>query len=135
MSIIYSNRVLTKDESSVKQLLAEMIDSVVSNCSMDEEKYYMVKLMCSELIVNAVFHGNDGYSIDKKVCVEMKLADKVLTVMVEDDGKGFDHQHIGSGPKDIYSESGRGLQLIKALCDEVYFNEVGNQITVKKTIG
>jgi len=53
----------------------------------------------------------------------------VLELCIEDSGKGFDYQEIMSKEAPGEGYCGRGLPLIKGICEDFYYNKQGNSVT------
>jgi serine/threonine-protein kinase RsbW len=60
-----------------------------------------------------------------------------VSIVVKDEGKGFDIHHVPdpTAPENIGSVHGRGVHLIRALMDEVRFEEGGAVIHMRKSAG
>lgn len=112
----------------------------------------------SELFSNALDHGilgldsqlkktADGftrYYIEKQARLEELTNGKIsiniqhkpegqggeLTIMFEDTGKGFDYKADMVMLEDNKGHSGRGIQLLRSMCDEVRFDGKGNVVKV-----
>lgn len=108
--------------------------------SIANEDRYELKLIFSELLFNALIHGNKEDS-NKHVtfCVEI-LPKNIIFSSVQDEGKGFDYKKIlkqcstVATDNDIFSETGRGIKLVSKLTDKLSFNSIGNQIKFYKRI-
>jgi serine/threonine-protein kinase RsbW len=94
-----------------------------------------VELALREALDNAVVHGNQE---DSKTKVHIRCRcwpGKEISIVVTDQGKGFDFEKIaGSGitsPPD--SEHGRGIQLMKAYMDEVHFERGGSEVHMRRS--
>lgn len=114
----------------------ENIMSGLDGLEMPEEAFYDVKLILSELFVNAMIHGN-GQDPARKIAVEYLLDGERMRLTITDEGAGFDHGRIYD-PLDagnVMKISGRGLFLVKSLADSLEFNGKGNSVTVEKTLG
>ena len=94
-----------------------------------------IRLIFSELLCNAVIHGNNEDS-NKKVCLSVDIIDDVLHATVCDEGAGFNYDDMLSEKTeyDEYNETGRGIQLVRSLTDHLYFNSSGNIIFFKKRV-
>jgi len=81
----------------------------------------------SEALANAMIYGNDRDPA-KRVRVEVELASERVSVVVHDEGDGFDPTGVPDPtlPENIESAGGRGLFLIRELMDEVDFHGCGN---------
>lgn len=96
-----------------------------------EKEIFFVKLGADEAIANGVKHGNKE-DADKKVQILVDVDPKQLTVIVKDQGKGFDRTKIPD-PRDkqnLLKPSGRGLLYMYKFFDEVSYNQEGNEVTL-----
>lgn len=95
-----------------------------------------MKITLTELLVNAILHGNNK-DFSKKVIVG-HLVDKTKAVIsIMDEGSGFDYEKIPDPtlPENITKDCGRGLFIVRHYVDEISFNEFGNRITITKFFG
>ena len=85
----------------------------------------------TEALSNAMLYGN-GSDPQKRVRVEVDVRVEELAVRVTDQGVGFDPTAVPDPtlPDNITKSGGRGIFLMKALMDEVRFNERGNSVTL-----
>lgn len=72
------------------------------------------------------------------VCIR---EEDVLNITIKDQGNGFDVEKVLNKRNDVSEceifdlpECGRGLQIVRSLCDDISFNQRGNCITVKKRL-
>jgi anti-sigma regulatory factor (Ser/Thr protein kinase) len=93
--------------------------------TMNEETKYYLKVVLSELITNSFKYGG---GCENQVRVEVNVKDGNLFVTVDDGGRGIDSISLGRCA-DIYSEGGRGLAIVKGLCQSVELNPAGNRVT------
>jgi serine/threonine-protein kinase RsbW len=85
----------------------------------EEDDMHRIGMSVRECMVNAVVHGN-RYNARKKVHVTITRTPDRLTILIGDEGDGFD---VNSLPDPLANEnllrhSGRGLLLIQAFMDE-----------------
>lgn len=88
------------------------------------KKYFNKTLLCvSEAVVNSINHGNKNNK-EKRVLISVKCAINSLKIKVHDEGNGFNMDIIEDPTKkeNLKKESGRGIHIIKALSDEVRYN-------------
>jgi len=85
----------------------------------------------TEALSNAMLYGN-GSDPQKRVRVEVDVGTKEVAVRVTDQGTGFDPSAVPdpTHPGNITKTGGRGIFLMKALMDEVRFNDQGNSVTL-----
>jgi serine/threonine-protein kinase RsbW len=97
-------------------------------------KEFDVELALREALENAVVHGNQE-DPNTKVHVRCRCQPgKEISIVVTDQGKGFDFEKIaGNGiMTDPDSEHGRGIQLMKAYMDDVRFERGGSEVHMHK---
>jgi CheY-like chemotaxis protein len=92
-----------------------------------------LKLALVEAITNSMEHGHQ-WNPSLKVTMQAELTPELLLVNLADEGPGFDQSRLPDPTSEdhILSERGRGVFLMRAIMDEVYFNDSGNQVTMVK---
>ena len=93
-----------------------------------------VELALREALDNAVVHGNQE---DPKTKVHIRCRcwpGKEISIVVTDQGKGFDFEKaVGNGlTPDPAAERGRGISLMKAYMDDVHFERDGSEVHMRK---
>lgn len=98
--------------------------------AMDVSEFNM-RLVLDEAIENAMRHGN-GYDPCKTVSVWMRGYKKKITIRIEDQGRGFNHQQppAYSPHENKYARNGRGLVLMSHL-GTVTWNSDGNCVMIE----
>lgn len=122
-------------------------------------------LICvDEMVYNAYIHGTLGLTVGERMLdhsglqkvIETRLKQpeiaakrlrftflmdhiaNVITISVEDDGKGFDHEgwlkRVAVEPKLNLDETGRGISMLYHLADSLEFSQGGRKVTVTKKI-
>jgi serine/threonine-protein kinase RsbW len=92
-----------------------------------------VEIALREALANAIIHGNHE-DRRKHVHVSCRCKPDEVSIAVKDEGEGFDTNHVQdpTAPENIGSVHGRGIHMIKALMDEVRFEERGAVVDMKK---
>jgi serine/threonine-protein kinase RsbW len=93
-----------------------------------------IEIALGEAVANAVIHGNHE-DPEKRVFVNCRCSmDGEVLVTVRDQGQGFDSQSVAdpTGPERLFLTHGRGLHLMRALMDEVAFEEKGTVVRMRK---
>jgi serine/threonine-protein kinase RsbW len=93
-----------------------------------------VELALREALGNAVLHGSQGHA-GEKVHVRCRCQPgKEISIVVTDQGKGFDIGKIvgNSFTSDPASEHGHGILLMKAYMDDVHFERGGSEVHMRK---
>lgn len=87
-----------------------------------------------EALANAVVHGN-GENFSKHVYVTCRCyMDGDVSITVRDEGRGFDSGLLRdpTDPETLLLKHGRGIYLMRALMDEVSFEEGGTMVMMRK---
>ncbi|NMB33337.1 MAG: ATP-binding protein [Clostridium sp.] len=100
------------------------------------ETIFDIRVALSELIQNALRHGNKG---DKNKYIKVNAgitSDGYAFFVVEDEGEGFDYRDLVRETDDLMQlkESGRGVIIVEGLCDKLKFNEKGNKAVILKKL-
>jgi serine/threonine-protein kinase RsbW len=95
-----------------------------------------VEIALREALANAIIHGN-GEDRRKYVHVSCRCEPDEVSIAVKDEGKGFDINNVPdpTAPENIGSVHGRGIHVMKALMDEVRFEEGGGLVHMRKSVG
>ncbi|WP_256757114.1 ATP-binding protein [Cohnella sp. WQ 127256] len=100
----------------------------------------LIEIAVNEALNNAFLHGNRESAKPLVVMKVSKVDEHNLVIRVKDLGQGFslrrsrDKRARVKADK-IMSESGRGLLIMEQVFDDIYYNEVGNEVTMVKRIG
>lgn len=96
-----------------------MVLQEAGRLGLDEDEQHQIGMAVRECTVNAVVHGN-RYNKHKKVHLQIERSDKDLTVIIGDEGAGFDLNSLPDplAPENLLRQSGRGLMLARAFMDE-----------------
>jgi serine/threonine-protein kinase RsbW len=83
----------------------------------------------TEALANAMIYGN-GRDAAKRVRVSVTLDAVRVSVLVADEGPGFDPDCVPdpTAPDNRERSGGRGIFLLRRLMDEVQFNDCGNAV-------
>jgi CheY-like chemotaxis protein/anti-sigma regulatory factor (Ser/Thr protein kinase) len=150
---------LENDEQLVPKVITRLELPMVELDLFDEGDRMQIAMALDEALLNAMIHGNlevvselresdDGKPYhdlinkrklespykDRRVLVHMHASLKSATIVIRDEGPGFDAQSLRdpTDPENLERAGGRGLLLINAFMDEVRHNETGNEITMIK---
>lgn len=96
-----------------------------------------VQLALREALNNAVVHGNQ-LDAEKLVHIQCQCErGKGTSVIVTDDGQGFDPSAVPHplSIERLEAESGRGIHLMKVAMDEVSFARRGTEVRMRKGPG
>lgn len=100
----------------------KLSEEVASYAQMDESDSDDLGIVTTELVNNAIHHGNKS-DPSKKVRVTFSVSSDKIIVRIKDQGEGFNPEKLKDplAPENLLSESGRGIFLIRALMDSLDF--------------
>ncbi|MBK7944671.1 MAG: ATP-binding protein [Flavobacteriales bacterium] len=107
-------------------LAEKLIDDACAKHGVHESRYGNILIALTEAVNNAIHHGN-GLDPSKTVTLGYRMQDSSIVFMVQDQGAGFDFNHLPdpTDPQNIEKPHGRGVFLMRALADSVEFAENG----------
>jgi ActR/RegA family two-component response regulator len=158
-SLKYEERlaIMPNDFSLVMQVAKTLVDSTLP--AKEKNRYHAI-LGLSEMINNAIEHGNLGITFEEKsralkasrfytLAIDRAhrepYKDRVVSVrsrvfphlkrieyFVADQGDGFDWRSLPD-PKDkqnLFNRHGRGIMMARYAFDEIIYNDKGNEVTL-----
>ena len=129
-----------RDMCQVKDEIAATLDNIEVfiaglglrlQCLPAEPIAFALELLVRESLVNAVAHGCHE-DARRKVRCAIRLRDGRMTIVVRDDGCGFDWGSLWHREAGLAQASGRGLEIIRRYATRVRFNRSGNTIMILK---
>ncbi len=113
-------------------LVEKLVDEVCAEYQVKEEYYGELLIGMTEAVNNAMVHGN---KLDpaRQVKVLFDVAgDRILRFTVEDEGPGFDYDHLPdpTAPENIEKPHGRGVFLMRQLSDSCQFLDGGRVVVL-----
>ena len=124
---------IRSDISAISPLVDELMILVKPcHCAAGQEEEVEVALR--QALANAVLPGNQQNAW-KRVSIRCRIHFGELSIIVKDEGTGFDHTNLAD-PTDIAninSTHGRGIYLMRALMDEVRFEQGGSEVRLRKS--
>ena len=115
MTIVFT-LCLPRDQASVP-VVRHLLHSSMEKLGVEDECLSDMELAVTEACTNVLQHAT-GPDDDYEVAVEVN--ETMCEISVTDGGAGFDHGALRENASDS-AESGRGIQLMKALVDKVQF--------------
>ena len=115
--------------------LHAVIMEILSQMSLDEESSDQINLAVIEAGTNAIKHGNQE-DPEKRAYFEFIIQPDQLTVVIQDQGQGFDREQVPDPmhPENLLKSSGRGLFLIESCMDDVTYEKSGTLIKMVKKL-
>ncbi|MGH2575727.1 MAG: ATP-binding protein [Ignavibacteria bacterium] len=113
-------------ESSRKNIsrVEKVLQKANDECQLGQEKFNKLLIAVTEIVLNAIVHGNKEI-ISKKVKVKVHYDSEKMIVNVSDEGNGFDFESLPDPtlPENIYSDSGRGIFIARNLIDKMEYKK------------
>jgi len=108
------------------RIVESFIENAREDYNINDDIYGNIMVAVTEGINNAIMHGNKSDK-NKNVSITLEQHDNALRFIILDEGPGFDFQSLPdpTSPENIDKPGGRGLYLIKHLCDELHFIHKG----------
>ena len=134
----HEDRVLDSTLESV-DVAEEAVLRRAEKLGFGEDDLHSIGMSVRECMVNAVVHGN-RYNARKKVELKIESSAERLTIVIRDEGEGFD---MGALPDPLAEDnllrhSGRGLLLMQAFMDEFQVRRrepKGTEVIMVKYVG
>lgn len=149
---------LENDHDLIGTAVRYLQDAIRGMGLCDDGERVRIGVALQEALVNASFHGNLEVSSslreidhrayydlarermqvapyrDRKIFISADLSPEQVTVIVRDEGPGFDPSKLPdpTNPANLEKHSGRGLLLMRTFMSEIRYNDVGNEVTLIK---
>jgi serine/threonine-protein kinase RsbW len=114
---------------AISPVVQSLMEALAQNrCACGKE--FEIETALREALANAVVHGCGDNASKTVECTLGRSARGELIIVVLDSGPGFDPASVPSPvtDKNVHSDHGRGLYLIKPLMDDVWFERGGREI-------
>lgn len=113
------------------------VEGILRGFGVDESTIADIAISVSELVNNAICHGNKLQE-EKRVTVKVGKADSMVNISVSDQGSGFNPVTISDplAEENLMKDVGRGVFIVKQLMDSVEItpSPEGTTVLIKKTI-
>lgn len=103
--------------------------------NLEKVHFNRIFLCLSEAVNNAIVHGNQCVSC-RNVSISVSYTNNFLTIEIIDEGTGFNIELVKDPTlsENLKKESGRGIFLMKNICDDVLFFDEGRRVQIKYMI-
>jgi len=113
------------------RIVESFVDNAKDKYQLNDDLYGNIMIAVVESVNNAILHGN-GANKEKLVTLSAVLKEEEVTFTIEDQGQGFDQNHLPdpTAPENVTNPGGRGIFLMRHLADEVIFAEEGRKVSL-----
>ena len=120
------------------ELVQVLLEDSLRRLQLDEDTRYWIGIAIREAVANAIKHGNRE-DPEKRVTVDMRVLEEVLTISVQDEGAGFEPKEVADplAPDNLLKPDGRGIFYMKRFMDEIDYSfgpSGGTLVTLRKRL-
>jgi serine/threonine-protein kinase RsbW len=128
-------RTLPSEVEAISPFVDELM-LLIRKCGCVLESETDIEIALREALANAIIHGNQEHP-RKRVHVVCRCEPREVSIAVKDEGRGFDIDKLAdpTAPENIGAVHGRGIYLMKALMDDVRFEEGGAVVRMRTSSG
>lgn len=110
----------------------KLVDEITSEFSISSELYGKVQVSIIEAVNNAILHGNK-LNAEKMVTLAYEIEENLMKFIIADEGPGFDFNNVPdpTTPENIEKPHGRGIFLMRHLCDTIDFRNEGAEVELQ----
>jgi len=112
------------------RIVESFIDNANDFFGFSNDLYGNIMVSVTEAVNNAILHGNKSQQ-NKDVTLSLQIEDKdFIKFIITDQGEGFDYNNLPdpTAPENIEKIGGRGIFLIRQLCDDLSFDDNGKMV-------
>jgi serine/threonine-protein kinase RsbW len=123
---------LPRDEETIP-VARHIASSAMQEVGVRDDAVHDIAVALTEACTNVLKHSGPGDEYQ----VSVEVDDERCTVRVKDTGRGFDGASLGLQHADVSAEQGRGIELMRALVDQVRFvskPEDGTIVHLEKSV-
>ncbi len=135
--VITGNTMIVPSDQEYLADIDAFLEATLRGYDADESVVADIAISVSELVINAMLHGNKS-SPDKSVTVTINKVNGSIRITVSDEGSGFDPESIEDplAQENLLKEVGRGVFVVRSLMDEMDIKSTphGTTVTISKAI-
>jgi serine/threonine-protein kinase RsbW len=123
---------LPRDEGTIA-VARHIASNAIEEIGVLEDSVHDIAVALTEACTNVLKHSGPGDEYE----VSLEVDDDQCIIRVIDTGRGFDSARLGLAHADTSAEQGRGIELMRALVDQVKFiskPEAGTVVHLEKTL-
>jgi serine/threonine-protein kinase RsbW len=118
------------------RIIESFIDNAKEKFQFNDDIYGNIMIAVTESVNNAIVHGNKSDK-SKNVDLSLNFEESMIRCTIQDEGEGFDYDNLPdpTSPENLEKPGGRGIFLMKNLCDEVKFEDEGKRVELSFYLG
>lgn len=111
------------------RIIESFIDNAKEKFQFNDDIYGNIMIAVTESVNNAIVHGNKSDK-SKNVDLSLNFEESMIRCIIQDEGDGFNYDDLPdpTAPENLEKPGGRGIFLMKNLCDEVRFEDNGKRV-------
>jgi serine/threonine-protein kinase RsbW len=115
--------------------LEQFVETISKRYHISEDKYPDILISLTEAVNNAMIHGN-RLSANKKIQISYSFCNASISFKVSHQGRGFDPGMVAdpTSVENIHKCGGRGIYLMKNLCNRVEYSNQGKTVELEFSI-
>ncbi len=112
--------------------IQSLVDHWAEQFQLSDDLKCNLMVSLTEAVSNAIIHGNQNDK-SKYVHIQVNTSPTELSITVEDEGQGFDYDQLPDPTcgDNIECCGGRGVYLIRKLCDTMEFTKRGRRVELR----
>jgi serine/threonine-protein kinase RsbW len=123
---------------NIKTAVIKVVKHLKNIIPICDEEIFDIRVILNELIINSIQHSEAN---DENIRIICGISEKkFLYLIIEDRGCGYNKEEVIicsssiEGKINEMKESGRGLLIVRGLCDKLKTNRKGNKVVVLKKL-
>jgi serine/threonine-protein kinase RsbW len=114
------NKIIIPSSLDYLETVDRFVENKLRKEGWDKDQIADVAISLSEVVTNAIVHGNKS-DPQKKVSVQVSLKPDEIMICVTDQGTGFNSSCIPNSidKENLLKETGRGIFIVRSLMDNV----------------
>lgn len=129
---MYPTELILKSDPGKITEVEFFVKRFAKDLKINESIFPNILISVTEAVNNAIIHGNQK-DVEKEVKIELSKEDRTLTILVTDQGEGFDPKNVPDPTleENLEKLGGRGVFLIQQLSDIVSYSDNGRTVEMQ----
>ncbi len=130
-SILHQEILIIKSSLTQLKKVENFCMKIAKEARFTEDESYTVAIVLTELVNNAIIHGNKQ-DPEKNVTIHADIFGDRVRISVRDEGEGFYVEKLDNPtkPENIWKDSGRGIFIARNLVNNIEFANTSSGMEV-----